>query len=74
MLKPSPPTTACRCWSCGADDPMGCGALCADCSWDDHCGGMAYNGNTAENWEVKPDTPTCCREAHASTQNRGDEQ
>jgi hypothetical protein len=50
-------TSACRCWGCGADDPMTCGSLCADCSWESHLAGMAHTGDFDE---PREDTPTCC--------------
>lgn len=51
-------TADCRCYGCASDRPMACGSLCADCSWEDHCAGMAHTGSPYD--EPHEATPTCC--------------
>jgi hypothetical protein len=53
-----PPTDVCRCYGCGSDEPMACGALCADCSWEEHLAAMAHTGQPSD--EPHEDTPRCC--------------
>lgn len=51
----------CRCYGCGADDPMACGRLCADCSWEDHLAGMAHTGSPFGTVQDSHSaTPGCC--------------
>lgn len=51
-----------RCYGCGSDDPMACGTLCADCSWEEHLASIAHTGPAAE-----PDRPVpeCCERTRA---------
>lgn len=58
-----------RCYGCGADDPMGCGNLCADCSWDDHLEGMAHTDSSFDG-EVDKATPNCCRASRETERER----
>lgn len=62
----APPTEVCRCRACGGEDPMGCGNICADCAWEDHCDGY-FSCATVDHAPTHEATPTCCRtsaEAH----------
>lgn len=59
------PTPICVCWVCGDPQPMGCGNICADCSWEAHLESMAHTGHPDH--ATHPSTPTCCiaaKEAH----------
>ena len=63
MLERREATEVCRCRGCGGDEPMACGSLCADCSWEDHLAGMAHTGDSSEESHVS--TPACCRASRA---------
>jgi hypothetical protein len=58
----------CRCYACGSTEPMGCGELCADCSWEDHLVGMAHTGGSPADDPTHVKTPTCCRERRDARQ------
>jgi hypothetical protein len=48
----------CKCYACGNDEPMGCGRLCVDCSWEDH---LSHLAGTEEDYETpRNETPMCC--------------
>ena len=56
----------CRCYGCGSHDPMACGRLCADCSWEDHLAGMAHTGASWYDGKVDARTPECCLASRAT--------
>ena len=58
-----PATAACRCYACGTDDPMGCGQLCPDCSFEEATAGWTYQGPPFE--PPREDTPACCLRSYA---------
>lgn len=57
-----------RCYGCGSDDPMVCGTLCADCSWDEHCYSIA--GIDPQFDPPDPRTPECCRRSRLASERR----
>lgn len=51
----------CICYGCGSDEPMACGVLCADCSWEDHLASAAHIGSPFGGVrDSHSATPGCC--------------